>query len=191
MNAIKFWIALLTLSAAAPTHAVVVDFDDAPDATYVVGNSFTADGVQFHVVPYNGVGTQIRLDGTSNDKYLSMANSVGISVDVPPNINLISFNFRDACSPCSTTGITVNGIASVPMVQLRDLVGTTLGGVSVNVVSTGQLISDLLILTGPITSFATGGTEYLFDNLRLSVPEPTTGILALCGIAGFLLRSKR
>ena len=194
MNAIKFWIALLTLSTVASAHAVVVDFEDLSAGNFGVGGSFSSAGISFDVIAYNGVGGGFFINKTTSppNTQLNMANSTGINVILPANTNLIEFDYFDHCSGCSTTGITVNGVASSPTIQLTALDGTTLGGVAIEVIAgSGLTIPNHLTLSGPITSFATGGTEYLFDNLRITVPEPTTGILAICGIAGFSRRRKR
>jgi hypothetical protein len=187
MNAARFWVPLLVLTFVSPALAVVIDFDDQPSAVYSVGNSFTIEGIQFNVIGYNGAGSSIRLDGSGANKSLSMGNSIGINIDVPSNTGLVEFRFADFCSSCSTTGITVNGQASNPTVQLTALDGTTLGGVEIDVIL-GPAAFQTMRLIGPITSFATGGTEYFFDDLRIAVPEPCTCTLLLVGVALILIR---
>jgi hypothetical protein len=186
MNTARIWAPLLVLTFATPSLAVVIDFDDQPATVYSVGNSFTIDGIQFHVIDYNGAGSSVRLDGSGANKSLSMGNSIGINVDVPSSTGFIEFSYGDFCSSCSTTGITVNGQASNPTVELTALHGTTLGGVAIEVIP-GATRFNTMRLTGPITSFATGGTEYLFDNLRIAVPEPGSLVLLISSV-GLLLR---
>lgn len=194
MNPTRLWAPMLVLALITPSQAVVVDFEDLSAGSFGVGGSFSSAGISFDVINYNGVGGGFFINKTTSppNTQLNMANSTGINVILPPNANLIEFDYFDHCSGCSTTGITVNGVASSPTVQLTALDGTTLGGAAIQVIAgSGLTIPNHLRLTGPITSFATGGTEYLLDNLRLAVPEPATALLATCGIAGFSLRRRR
>lgn len=186
MNRVRFWAPLMVLVFVTPLHAILIDFNE-PPATYNVGSSFILEGIQFQVIGYNGVGSSISLNGTGADRHLSMNNSIGINVDVPSNTGLVEFRFADFCSSCSTTGITVNGQASNPTIQLTALDGTTLGGVQIDVIP-GPAAFQTMRLIGPITSFATGGTEYLFDNLRIAVPEPGSYTMVLVGLALTLIR---
>ena len=189
MNALKFWIALMTLLAVAQARAVVVDFEDLPAGSFGVGGTFSSAGISFDVIGYNGAGSQVTISENSvtGNTQVFAGNSVGVNVDLPANTKLISFDFGDFCGGCSTTGITINGVASSPTVQLTALDNTTLGGATINVVL-GPAATHQMTLTGSITTFAIGGTELALDNLRIAVPEPSTCLLAICGFASVLFR---
>jgi hypothetical protein len=191
MNPTRLWAPLLVLALITPLRAVVVDFEDFSAGSFGVGGSFSSAGISFDVIAYNGVGSQVSISKTGNpvNTRLFSGNSVGVNVDLPANTNLISFDFGDFCGGCSTTGITINGVASSPTVQLTALDNTTLGGATIDVVL-GVATTHQMILTGPITTFAIGGTELAIDNLRLAVPEPS-GFVLLVGLAGLVFRRRQ
>jgi hypothetical protein len=173
---------VLSLSSALPAAAVTVDFEDLAAATYNVGGSFNSNGIPFNVIAYNGGGSMlgIQKSGTPTNTRLSAFNTTGVNVGVPSGTGMLAFDFSDGCSGCSHIGITVNGAASDPTVQLVDLNKTTLGGVQISVLpSSAAGFQARLRLEGPIMAFATGGTEYWFDNLVMRVPEPTTATMVV------------
>jgi hypothetical protein len=192
MNTARLWAPLLVLAFVSPSFAVVVDFEDLPTASYGVGGVFNSNGIMFNVIAYNGLGSGvfIQKSGSPVNTRVFAGNSAGVNVGLPTNTNLISFDFGDFCTGCSETGITVNGIASSPTVQLTALDGTTLGGAAIDVVQ-GSANIHRMTLTGPITTFAIGGTELQLDNLRIAVPEPATSLLTACCICALFLRRRR
>jgi hypothetical protein len=187
------WSIALLVFGASPAQAVLVDFQDLGPATYNVGGTFNSGGVQFGVVAYNGPGTTFFVNESATNTTLFGGNSIGVEIAVPPNTNYLAFDFDDSCTPCSATGITVNGAASSPLVQLVDLNNTSLGGVQVSVLpAVTPFFDGRIVLQGPISSFSTGGTEYGIDYLEMRVPEPTCTSIALIAIgAAGLWRCRR
>jgi hypothetical protein len=175
-------ISLLSLALTETAGAVVIDFEDLTSGTsYSVGNTFTSGGVPFNVIGYNGPGSSISVTTivTPMNTRISMNNRIGVNVALPPNVEFLAFDFSDGCSSCSHTGITVNGAASSPAIQLVSLDGTALGGATIFIGPPNDpSFQNRLMLKGPISTFAVGGTELYFDNLEI-VPEPATLLLAI------------
>jgi hypothetical protein len=178
-------ISLLLFSLVGTAEAVVVDFEDLTSGTlYSVGNMFTSGGVSFNVIGYNGPGSSINVTKilTPMNTRISMNNRIGVNVALPPNVNFLAFDYSDGCSSCSHTGITVNGAASSPAIQLVGRDGTTVGGATIFIGPPIDLsFQNRLTLKGAISTFAVGGTELYFDNLEI-VPEPATLLLAMTGL---------
>jgi hypothetical protein len=184
------WLAMLRSAAA-----VVVDFEDLATTTYSVGNSFDSGGVKFDVVAYNGAGSSLNVSksGSPLNTRLFMNNSIGVRIAFTAFASSIAFDFSDQCSGCSATGITVNGVASNPAIDLPLLNGTTLGGASISISPpSNAAFQNRLTVNGIITSLTAGGTEFSFDNLTILVPEPATPMLILTGaIASLRTRLRR
>lgn len=193
-NALSIGLAVAAaLVFGAPATAIFVDFEDVPVAIYNAGNNFTSNGIQFNVISYNGTGQGLSVNemGTPGNIGVNAFNTVGVDVALPAGIQSLAFDFHDGCTGCSHVGITVNGTASSPTVQLVDLHNTDLGGVQINILPPSQPgFQARLQLLGPITSFATGGTEYLLDNFEIRVPEPTTATMGLIALGSLLVRRR-
>ena len=182
-------ILVASLVTFRPAAAVVVNFEDLAQTLYTAGNSFDSGGVHFNVVAYNGVSGSVNVSkfGTPLNTRLFMTSNIGVSVTLPLSTTSIAFDFHDQCSGCSATGITVNGVASNPTVNLPLLDGTSLGGATIAIgPASDATFQNRLMVSGIITSFTAGGTEFTFDNLTILVPEPATTMLALIGIVAAL-----
>jgi hypothetical protein len=190
-----FIVLVAWLTTFHPTAAVVIDFEDLAPASYGVGNSFTSNGVLFNVVPYNGAGSSLNVSkfGSPLNTQLSMATAIGVHIGFSSFATSIAFDFSDQCSGCSATGITVNGVASNPTINLPLLNGTSLNGATISIgPASNSAFQNRLTVTGTITSFAAGGTEFSLDNLTILVPEPAAPTLLLIGaIASFMTRVRR
>jgi hypothetical protein len=185
---------LICLSTAQLAPAALIDFEDLSLTIYNVGNSFNSGGIPFNVVAYNGAGGAITVatGGTPANKLIRMNNSVGVNLSLPSGVASIAFDYTDQCTGCTQTGITVNGSASSPLVELVNLNGTMLGGAAITVGSpSAAAFQKRLTVTGPISTFTVGGTELSLDNLAVTIPEPATLFLAATGFVFLITNSGR
>ena len=200
-------LAMLLLSLPSHAGAAFVDFEDLSHGTeFTLGGSFTSKGLIFDVVEVGLSPSKIIVvdqaffdpDSTSND-----AGGTGVSLNfgrlgldfpLPPGAQHVSFLFGEYTSHSGT--IIVNGETVNPANGLRELDGTTLGGVSITAetIIEGEVISGSigeLHLNGPLQSLVVGGVEFVLDNVTINVPEPATAALLLAASIALLATRRR
>ncbi|TWT86539.1 hypothetical protein Mal64_33650 [Pseudobythopirellula maris] len=175
----RFLIAyVFLLTSPAVASAAFTDFGDLTLATtYPAGSSIVSNGIALDVVkfPSTGYGTPIRVgnygSAGGDGLELSLPNTIGVEFQLPRGAEEISLDYG---AYCCHEAIVVNGVASIPGQDFSDVAGAMIGGASVSVVSTGTSggSQGRITITGPIVSFAIGGTEFAIDNVRVVVPEP-------------------
>ncbi|HEX6962707.1 MAG TPA: hypothetical protein VF175_12620 [Lacipirellula sp.] len=163
---------VLMLAPAERCLAISTQFEDLVAATqYAVGSSFTSGGIRFDVLsyPYSfplRVGTNNYAGGSGHE--LWMGSGVGVQIAIPPATSQVSFKFGQYHSD---NGLRINGVESPWRTNIRQLDGTTLGGVAVTVEDTSQIRPiGTVTLTGAISSLFVGGVEFAIDDLDITAP---------------------
>jgi hypothetical protein len=188
-----FALSFVTQSA----FALSTNFEDlVVNTTYVVGNTFSSGDLSFEVVNFPG-NSNVRVNasgaagGAGNELFLG--RSIALDFQLGSQVEAISLLFGDYFGAASA-GLVINGVASAKSHGFAAIAGTTIAGVDVDVMSAPVVggSQGSLILTGPIQSFAIGGTELAIDNVLVIVPEPTTILLVvMLGCVSVLARARR
>lgn len=154
------------------SEAAFTDFEDLALRTgYVLGETFTSNGISFEVVPFPSSVSFIgvRADGGANGsgKELYLGNSIGVNLVNAVDAQEVSLRYGESC--CDS-GVEINGALTTPAGGLIALDGMTIGGVAIEVTSSGALNDQgILTATGNITSFIIGGTEFYLDDVGVNV----------------------
>lgn len=191
----------LTTSLPASVILNIIDLNPAKEYVVPLNHTFASRGINYKAVSFPGrnfaPGVNVTEFLKSEASMLRMYDSSGVQVELPPNVDSLSLNFGDGCWSCGPTGIIVNGVSSIvdSYDKLRYHDGMTLGGVAVSI-TPGQTLT----LTGPIQTFAIGGSGLTMSDLSIhvgdsthAVPEPTTMISAMAAtfFASLLQRRRR
>lgn len=193
-------VAMTALTRAAAAQPAVVDFESVPVGTRYGGVFGHAPGQV--VLSQNGINMSVHQFRFDTFVDFHVAEVGGPHDDMFPTtplyLNNISVQFDFAGVGFGVTEVTldyidfgvsdnfaVNGASLFQLDALTDLPAAVAPGVTAAV-----LTDDEIRLVGPINNFLIGGSELGIDNIR-AVPEPTTGILILCGATALLRRSRR
>lgn len=189
-------LAMLGLSLFLQSaSAVVINFDDQTlGASFAVGESFVATGVQINVTafqPTSGGLASIQANGdagsTGNEVWLNNANLEFVTNfgGCPScGISLLFGNYGSNVS----LGINGNILSEANFIDFH---GANIDGALIYVVQTNNM-GALLTVSGEINTFTIGGQSMALDTVlacESSIPEPAT--LTLLGLGGFLLVRKR
>ncbi len=168
----------------------VVMFEDLPlTQQYIIGNSFSSDGVEITCTTYDPGATAFAIVQADGD-----AGGTGNEIW----LNNISLDFAFPIDPLYGLSLQYGEYGGDVIFEINGdlhgaagfsaLHGTMVGGVMVTVVDIGD--KGAIFATGPISSFSIGGNELAIDNIIACIPEPAT--LALLGLGALvLLRRKK
>lgn len=157
-----------------PSHAAItLDFEDLVlGDQYYLGDTITTNGVDISVGDFQW-GNGVWCSASSSCNYAMVDNGVmsggGSRQDMEVNNVSLVFKFGSINGLSLRFGeyggnlnITINGVFQ-NFNAFSDIDGTTIGGVSISVVSSGSL--GTLTLSGVINSFAIGGQELWIDDV--------------------------
>ncbi len=184
--------------------AAILDFEDLALATTAnVGGSMTTGGVtitmQNYIWPagtvYSGGHADITLGFTGvsfGTNHVLYPNNINALFDYAGTIGqqaLVTIPFHDGGGNVNLHVNPAMGGAIVNAPNFMDpaINGATINGVSINVTGTTQ--QGFINLTGPVNQVLIGGQETLIDNVRSSIPEPTSaGLFALAVVPAMIRR---
>jgi len=148
------------------------DFDDLTvGATYMVGSTFTSNGVYVSVRDFQGSDGTWTNGGRATVQALGRAggawkeinvNNVNLEIDTGLPVTALSLRFGEYGG---NLNIRING-DFLNFNNFADIDGTIIGGVHVDVVSGLGSDKGMLQLTGQINDFAVGGQELWIDDLN-------------------------
>ncbi len=193
MTAARILTGAVALTAASGLAAAdLASFNDLiVDTQYMVGDSFTSDGVGFEILDFTpgymfSSHAQVHDNQMAGGDGLDLElNNVRLELTVPfssvPSVTVFFGQFG------GQNNIFVNG-EMIETGTFYDVDGMTVGGATIDVADLGGGPSlGRLTVTGDIESFGISGQELWVDNLRFAIPAP--GALPL--IAGGLLVAAR
>lgn len=185
-------IAFLTAWMPLQMLAQTADFEDLTlGAAFPIGSQFTSNGLTFDVILFGDSGSPALIHENSSasgfsGQFLNLPNTIGVDFQLPTNTQKIEFSYL---AGCCDTGIVVNGVASPLSGSLAGLDGTVIDGVEIMVNEAGASPrTGTLTVTGNISSFIAGGTEFFIDNVSVTVPEPSSLVLICLGGVVFFCR---
>lgn len=185
-----FGCVLLLVGLTHSVEAAFVSFDDAVGGQpYIVPQSFTSEGVDFTVEPFlppAGGTVEVQVGPTSfgdapGTDPAAYPNNLNLNMDLAGSIGQQSFVRIQFTDSGGSVNLGVNG----PPTQAADFFSfpPIINGVSVNVTPLLPSGRGMIELSGPVDWVVFGGQESVFDDI-LAVPEPSTILLAMLGMAG-------
>ncbi len=188
-------------------EAAFTGFEDLTHGSeFLLGETISSDGLAFDIVGIGLTPNRVRaIDRSILDPGSSVNRAGGLGIrlafghlgldfPLPPGAQHVSFLFGEYTSHSGT--IIVNGETANPANGLRELDGTTLGGVSITAetIIEGEAISGSigeLHLNGPLQSLVVGGVEFALDNVTINVPEPASAAILLAASIALLATRRR
>lgn len=170
-------ILLITLlgSSIVPVHAqtAIADFDDLPVGNqYTIGQRFVSGGLPFCVESFTWAGGQETSDGYTEISDRNMAGTRS------PELWTNNANLRSGFTGVLTqlfltygahggnVNLRINNEVRYDFGRPGELNGETIGGVEIIAQEDDQGFG-VLMLQGPIRSFAIGGQEFAVDNIEV------------------------